>query len=76
MAATVTNNIVMKMVKENAKTKKMTIEGYRETLTDNEIMDSADGIIEDNIFIFDGLSLIGVDSVERVDTYKTPVVRS
>lgn len=68
MATTTTRDIVYDFLQENGKNRKFRVDDYRPDLTDAEIKAGGQGIVDDDIFVYEGFGLTAFSAAQREET--------
>lgn len=76
MATTQSNKVTMQFLREDAKSKSFSIANYKTEATDAQIQASAQGIVDEDIFAYDGCGLASIKGIKRIHTTTTDVVLS
>lgn len=73
MSTVQSNKVTMQFLREDAKSKSFSIADYNTDATDAQIKASAQGIIDEDIFVYDGCGLAGIKKIQRIHTTTTDV---
>lgn len=73
MASNTTRDIIYDFLQENGKTRTFRVDDYRPDITDAEIKSGGEGIVDDDIFVYDGFGLTALSAAKREETTVTDV---